>query len=317
MRKKLANSMYAMNTFPKALLVWGILGEGALLPSDMESRLDNRFPNLSGFSFLKDRSFNQYCHKSLAEYVDVVSSRIGFAFSLKPRYLPIQKDAGFILAKSSEVGVNSEDYLGSSGTSSRKTCNAVMEILLQLYDKGESDVEHTHSAIGLEDVTSTYRHLERLAKAKLIEHIAYPPPKGEPFAYKWIEGKDLSDVNLNTPTAIKIGENVLYAVVAQFLRGGVTGLKELVDSATYSKGIVGKARTELWRQGLVKKVNAAKYSSCLITDLGRDVVKKIIKPLKEDSEGKVEAEQKLMVEPTIEQLIWAMETYESRLRERR
>lgn len=192
------NALHAMNTFPKAFFVWGIIDRLPQRPKEMEERLQRDFPFLQEFPFLNRNNFNQYCQRSLKYIIERESSPTlaGRALTLDdasdipdiPDGAPpggngalkdtpfwrladvsIKPAAGFLLAKCVAIGVNCEGFL-STGRNSCPQSNQMRISLLQRLGQFVSQTvdrlaEHLEA-----DTTTIDRHLVKMAAAGLIEY---------------------------------------------------------------------------------------------------------------------------------------------------
>ena len=132
-------ALHALNTFPKAFFIWGILDKKPQRAVEMEERLGEEFPYLSRFTFLNRKNFAQYCYRSLRGIV--VKDYTYWEHMAFQREVPawgliddfIQPIAGFILAKCGENGVNCESFLASRKNSSSLSNVLCIRIFERLY----------------------------------------------------------------------------------------------------------------------------------------------------------------------------------------
>ncbi len=110
-RKDKKTILHALNTFPKAFFVWGILDHRPQRPVEMEERLRREFPYLSQFTFFNRNNFTQYCNRSLKGIV--VKDYTYWEYNSFKKEVPtwqlvadssIQPIAGFLLSKCAEAG---------------------------------------------------------------------------------------------------------------------------------------------------------------------------------------------------------------------
>ncbi len=169
--------LHALNTFPKAFLVWGILDNAPKAPMEMEEKLKKQFPYLCRFPFLTRKNFNQYCHRSLKGVV--IKDYTYREFNSFQMDLPIwqliddsiQPIAGFLLAKCIEIGVNSETFLASSKNSTSFSNMLGIRILERLYKNQNASVNDLALYLHLEG-TSVDRHLLKLASNNFVAYEA-------------------------------------------------------------------------------------------------------------------------------------------------
>ena len=169
--------LHALNTFPKAFLVWGILDQNPQRPLEMENKLREEFPYLCEFTFLNRKNFTQYCHRSLKGIVfkdhtywenNVFQKEVSTWRLIDDSIRPL---AGFILAKCIESGVSSESFLGSRKNSSSLSNLLSIRIVERLYKKKRSSVYDLANYLHL-DPTSVDRHLLKLAANNFVAYEA-------------------------------------------------------------------------------------------------------------------------------------------------
>lgn len=307
---KLEDIAYAVNTFPKAFFVWRILEESPLRPIEMREKLEELFPELLEFSFLKKGNFAQYCTRSLSDFVKITDVNSGLkqlgsvpAYSLKD--LSLKEYAALILSKSIELNTNPEDYLTAGGNTSKKANRATIDILLWLYEKDEGNVDKISKAIDF-DYTDTYRHIEHLAETGLVRHTTINSDE-EQVSYRWIKSKKAEDVKYDR--AIKERHYVAMTKLVEFLpkQENIIEKSELAKRIGHSLRITKGALYDLARQGFAEKISHGKYSIAAIEEKGRKVVEQILMPMIEASEGR------LNFEPTSQHLIYGMQMYRNKL----
>ena len=160
--------LHALNTFPKAFFVWGILEQRLQRPAEMEEKLREEFPYLCNYTFLNRKNFNQYCHRSLKEIV--IKDYRPWKHNLFQKEAPawgliddsIQPIAGFMLTKCVENGVNCESFLASGKNSSSLSNVLNIRIFEGLYRKESSSIYDLAYALDL-NPTSVDRHLLKMA----------------------------------------------------------------------------------------------------------------------------------------------------------
>lgn len=169
--------LHALNTFPKAFLIWGILDNEPQTPMEMEEKLKTHFPYLCRFSFLKRKNFNQYCHRSLKGVVIKIYTYTEFnSFQMELPTWQIVDDsiptiAGFLLAKCIELGVNSESFMASSKNSTSFSNLLGIRILERLYRNQNAAVNDLALYLHLEG-TIVDRHLLKLASNNFVAYEA-------------------------------------------------------------------------------------------------------------------------------------------------
>ena len=318
-KKDTKTILHALNAFPKAFLVWGILDKRPQRPVEMEERLKMEFPFLSQFTFLNRNNFTQYCKRSLKGIV--VKNYTYWEHNSFQKEVPtwqlvedysIQPIAGFLLSKCAEIGLNCESFLASRKNSSEKHNFDRIQILLDLYTSGTQRVSALGHTSADWDSTGKCRHVAKLAEAELIEHTTFCSGENH-IGYQWLAGKDSDGVCYDYPgdrkdkyrTAIKRIVRILSTSHRAMSPSELAGLPGYA-SETYLK----KALRELHRQGFVMRLSRGKHSVCRLTDGGRRVVEQIIKPLVlalNGDETQVDSFRK--TEPTVEHLVTAMEIY--------
>ena len=161
-------ALHALNTFPKAFFIWGILDKKPQRAVEMEERLGEEFPYLSRFTFLNRKNFAQYCYRSLRGIV--VKDYTYWEHMAFQREVPawgliddfIQPIAGFILAKCGENGVNCESFLASRKNSSSLSNVLCIRIFERLYKEKRVRVYDLADSLDL-DPTGVDRHLIKLS----------------------------------------------------------------------------------------------------------------------------------------------------------
>ena len=161
-------ALHALNTFPKAFFIWGILDKKPQRAVEMEERLGEEFPYLSRFTFLNRKNFAQYCYRSLRGIVVkdytyweyMAFQKEVSAWGLIDDF--IQPIAGFILAKCGENGVNCESFLASRKNSSSLSNVLCIRIFERLYKEKRVRVYDLADSLDL-DPTGVDRHLIKLS----------------------------------------------------------------------------------------------------------------------------------------------------------
>jgi predicted transcriptional regulator len=184
--------------------------------------------------------------------------------------------------------------------------------LLDLYKNGAEKVSALAN-IGAEwDSTGKCRHVSKLAKAGLIEHTTFCSKENH-IGYQWATGRNPDDVCYHYPvdgtdeyrTAMKRIVKILSA------SDRAMGPSELARLAGYaSESYTKNAVRKLHKQRFVRRLSKGNHSICMLTDKGRRVVERIIKPLVlciHGDEKRVDTFQK--TNPTEEHLTRAMEMY--------
>jgi DNA-binding MarR family transcriptional regulator len=167
--------LHALNTFPKAFFVWGILDQEPQRPVEMEEKLRREFPCLCEFPFLNRKNFYQYCQRSLKGIV--IKDFTYWEYNSLLRHVPtwhltdnsIQPVAGFLLVKCVEIGVNCESFLANSRNSSSLSSLFSMKILERLCNNHGKTVGVLAGDLRL-DRTSVDRHLTKLASADFVTY---------------------------------------------------------------------------------------------------------------------------------------------------
>lgn len=193
------NALHAMNTFPKAFFVWGIIDHLPQRPKEMEERLQRDFPFLQEFPFLNRNNFNQYCQRSLKYIIERESSpklaeRAAIALDDVPDIpdvpdvapaggngapkdtpfwrladVSIKPAAGFLLAKCVTLGVNCEGFLSTGRNSCPQSNQMRISLLEQLGQFVSQTVDRLAEHLEA-DTTTIDRHLVKMAAAGLIEY---------------------------------------------------------------------------------------------------------------------------------------------------
>ena len=169
--------LHSLNTFPKALFVWGILDQRPQRPVEMEEKLRENFPYLCKFTFLNRKNFAQYCHKSLKSIV--IKKYTYWEYNSFLKKMPawgllddsIQPIAGFILAKCVENGVSCESFLASRKNSSALSNVLSIQIFQRLYEKERVSVYDLAYDFDL-DPKSVDRYLLKLASNNFVDYEA-------------------------------------------------------------------------------------------------------------------------------------------------
>ncbi|MBW2032884.1 MAG: hypothetical protein JRI94_04725 [Deltaproteobacteria bacterium] len=175
-KKDAGKILHALNTFPKAFFVWGILDQRPQRPVEMDEKLREAFPYLCEFTFLNRKKFAQYCQRSLKGIV--VKDYSYWEYNRFQKEVPtwqlidesIQPIAGFLLAKCIEIGVNCEYFLASRKNSSSLSNLLGIRILERLYKNERSSVYEL--ANYLLDPTSVDRNLLKLMSNNLVAYEA-------------------------------------------------------------------------------------------------------------------------------------------------
>ncbi len=180
-------ALHAMNTFPKAFFVWGIVDDTPMRPKEMESKLQRDFPYLQDFPFLNRNNFNQYCQRSLKHLMerDGASSRPDDSGNGNGKECPswrlvdvsIKPAAGFLLTRCVQLGVNCESFMANG----RNSCPQSNELRVNLLDRLSQFVSQTVDRLAdyfESDTTTIDRHLVKMSSAGLIEYHV-PPTDGD------------------------------------------------------------------------------------------------------------------------------------------
>ncbi len=168
--------LHALNTFPKAFLLWGIMDTAPLRPKEMEERLHQNYPFLEHFTFLNRNNFNQYCQRSLRDILQHDTITLGSNGSSKqaPTFrlndTTIKAAAGFLLRRCVDLGVNCEDFM-ATGRNSCPLSNSIritmVERLSQICSQTvESLAQHVNA-----DTTTIDRHLVKMAAHGLVDYV--------------------------------------------------------------------------------------------------------------------------------------------------
>lgn len=183
--------LHALNTFPKAFLVWGILGETPRRPKDMEEKLREHFPSLQHFAFLNRNNFNQYCQRSLKDILQ--HSVVDVGSNGQARQSPawrlvdptIKPAAGFLLKRCAELGVNCEDFMATG----RNSCPLSNKIRISLLERLSQFVSQTVDNLAVHteaDTTTIDRHLVKMAAHGLVDYVV--PEKNNEFRKRSVKG---------------------------------------------------------------------------------------------------------------------------------
>ncbi len=322
-RKDTKTILHALNTFPKAFFVWGILDRRPQRPAEMEERLRREFPYLSQFTFFNRNNFTQYCNRSLKGIV--VKDYTYWEYNSFEKEVPtwqlvadssIQPIAGFLLSKCAEAGLNCESFLASRKNSSEKHNYDRIQILLDLYKNGTQEVSALSHISAEWDSTGKCRHVAKLAEVGLIEHTTFSSRENH-IGYQWVEGKNPDEVCYDYPGDRKDKYRKAIKKIVRILSTSDRAMSpfELARLAGYaSESYIKKAVGELHRQGLVMKLSKGNHSVCRLTDEGKRVVEQIIKPLVLTLNGdETQVDRFQETHPTEKHLVTAMEMYSSDL----
>ena len=205
--------LHALNTFPKAFFVWGILDHNPQRPAEMEDKLREEFPYLCEFTFLNRKNFAQYCHRSLKEIVfkdhtywenDALQKEVSTWSLIDDSIRPI---AGFILAKCIENEVNCESFLASRKNSSSLSNLLSIRIFERLYENKRMSAydleDYTHL-----DSTSVDRHLRKLATNS---YVAYEAPSANSEIRKRMIKSTIATI---TPKGRVIFEKIIMPIAS-------------------------------------------------------------------------------------------------------
>ena len=309
--QRLEEIIYSCNTYPKAFLVGFILEISPMNPVHMKEKLEELFPYLNHFSFLRATNFRNYCVQSLSNILEITPVDSGHeSVGVVPGYAlkdsSIQGFAKFILAKSAELGVNPEDYLTTARNSKKESNMHSMGILIYLYKHGKTRVDEISK-----DLSLNYRtisdNLLRLEKTGMVQNKRFPWAE-QRYSYEWIKGKlNYIDENLVT------NRNYLRSIkrIANLLSetNKAHDYQELQKKTGNSRVMIQVALRELEVQGLIQRTSAKLFSHGEIQEKGAIIVKKIINPMIKA----YQQNQEPRAEPTKKQLIQAMENYEQRI----
>jgi hypothetical protein len=310
--------LHALNTFPKLFFVWGILDQEPQRPVEMEERLERKFPYLCQFPFLNRKNFNQYCNRSLSGIV--LKDYTYWEYNSIQREVPtwqladdsIQPIAGFLLAKCVEIGVNCEAFLANRKNSSEKHNFDRVQVLSDLYRNGAQEVSLVANIGNGWDSTGKCRHVEKLAKAGLVEHTTFCSKENR-IGYRWRTGKDPDDVCYDYPVDGKEKYGTAMKKIVKILSSSdhAMGPFELARLAGYaSESYTKNAVRKLYKQKFVMRLSKGCHSVCGLTDRGKRVVEQIITPLILALDGDEKQADKIRkVHPTEEHLVTAMEIY--------
>ncbi len=205
--------LHALNTFPKAFFVWGILEQRPQRPVEMEEKLREEFPYLCKYTFLNRKNFNQYCYRSLKEIV--IKDYRYWKHNLFQKEAPawgliddsIQPIAGFMLTKCVENGVNCESFLASRKNSSSLSNVLSIRIFERLYRKERDSIYDLAYALDL-NPTSVDRHLLRLASNNFA---AYEIPSSKSSVRKRMVKDAVAEI---TQKGKVIFENILMPIAS-------------------------------------------------------------------------------------------------------
>lgn len=310
--------LHALNTFPKAFFVWGILDQMPQRPVEMEDRLREEFPFLLQFSFLNRNNFSQYCKRSLKEIL--TRDFTYWEYRSFQKEVPtwqlvddsIRPIAGFLLAKCVELGVNCESFLASSKNSSPKYNFDRIQILLDLYRNGSQQASSLTDIGGDWDNSGKSRHLAKLAETGLIERTTFSSKENH-IGYQWVPDKYPDEICYDNPDDGADKYRIAMKRISELLSNSdhAMGPSELAGLAGYkSESYIKGAIRRLYRQGFVSKLSKGNHSVCRLAEGGKAVVRHIIKPLILGLDG-VEKQINWFskTEPTEEHLVTAMEMY--------
>ncbi len=180
--ERVNNALHAMNTFPKAFFVWGIIDEHPRRPKEMEERLHREFPFLQDFPFLNRNNFNQYCQRSLKHIMerDPSPAQTGLdsdPSDSSPKDTPywrlldisIKPAAGFLLTRCVQLGVNCEGFLANGRNSCPQSNQMRVSLLERLGQFVSQTVDRLTDHLDT-DSTTIDRHLVKMAASGLIEY---------------------------------------------------------------------------------------------------------------------------------------------------
>jgi DNA-binding MarR family transcriptional regulator len=205
--------LHALNTFPKAFFVWGILDQNPQRPVEMEDKLREKFPYLCEFTFLDRKNFAQYCHKSLKGIALKDHTYWGnnaFQKEVSTWSLiddSIQPIAGFILTKCIENGVNCESFLSSRKNSSSLSNLLSIQIFERLYENERMSVCNLAHYLHL-DPTSVDRHLLKVAANNFV---AYEAPTTDSKSRKRMIKNTIAAI---TPKGRVIFEKIIMPIAS-------------------------------------------------------------------------------------------------------
>lgn len=183
--------LHALNTFPKAFMVWGILEHKPLRPKEMEQQLHERFPYLQQFPFLNRNNFNQYCQRSLKEIL--LHSTVNLGSNGSSKQAPawslvdptIKPAAGFLLKRCVDLGINCEDFMATG----RNSCPLSNRIRVDLLDRLSQFVSQTVDNLAQHveaDTTTIDRHLVKMEAHGLVDYVV--PEKNNEFRKRSVKG---------------------------------------------------------------------------------------------------------------------------------
>jgi len=279
--------LHALNTFPKAFFVWGILDLQPQRPVEMDEKLKREFPYLHRFEFLNKNNFNQYCKRSLKRIV--VRGYTYWEYKSFQKEMPtwqladdsIQPIAGFLLTRCIDIGVDCESFLASRKNSSEKHNLNRIQVLLDLYENGAQELSDLSNNSTVWDSNGKCRHVAKLAEAGLIRHIAFSSAENH-IGYRWIPGKKPRDVSYDYPVGGKDKYRIAIKKIVKILSRSkrTIGPSELASLAGYaSESYTKNAVRQLHKQGFVSRLSKGNHSICKLTEEGERVVKRIILPL--------------------------------------
>ena len=304
----LEDTLYSINTFPKEVLVGLILEQSPMSPMEIREKLEQRYPYLAGFTFLKNTNIRNYCTHSLTSILDTTLVYSGWkcvgivsGYSLKDP--SIQAYAKFLLTQAVELGVNPEDFLTNARNSKKESNLHSANILTHLYIKGKTRVDELGRAVNLSHV-STFEHLRSLEEKGFVKNTRFPWAE-QHYSFSWVKGKKISGINFGLikqrdyHSSIKKIAGLLKTTKKEY------DYAELQELTSYSRTTNQTAIRELEKQGLVDRTSSRIYAHAALKKKGRLVTEKIILPL-------IKAHRKqarLIAEPTQEHLAEAMRMY--------
>lgn len=212
-KKDVGTILHALNTFPKAFFVWGILDQKPQRPVEMQERLRKEYPYLTQFTFLNRNNFNQYCKRSLKDIL--IKDHTYFEYNAFQKEVPtyqlsddsIRPIAGFILAKCVENEVDCESFLASRKNSSSLSNLVSVRIFARLYKTENSSVHELANYLYL-DPTTVDRHLMKLA---FNNFVAYEAPSSNSRIRKRMVKNTKADI---TPEGRVVFEKILRPIAS-------------------------------------------------------------------------------------------------------
>jgi len=228
--------LHALNTFPKAFLIWGILDLTPQRPKNMEEKLHEQFPCLQSFPFLNRNNFNQYCQRSLKDILLHATVDVGNNGSAKqsPAWRlvdpTIKPAAGFLIQRCVELGVNCEDFMATG----RNSCPLSNRIRIGLLERLSQFVSQTVDNLALHieaDTTTIDRHLVKMAANGLVEYVV--PEKDNEFRKRSVKGAYARI----TKAGQDVSREVLRPVIS-YLEGQRRHEQTILDSQPDEKSLV-------------------------------------------------------------------------------